>query len=61
MQMSLTDRTHKHLAGLGEQQETLNDFIFAEFNNRQLGDLTDTLTALQNRLEKARLKVLADV
>src|SRR6266581_8312838 len=60
VQMSLTDKTYKHLAGLASQQEALNDFIFAEFNDQQLGELTDTLTALKNRLEKACLKVVVD-
>src|SRR5207237_1467237 len=58
VQMSLTDKTYKHLAGLAAQQEALNEFIFAELNDRQLGELTDTLTALKNRLEKACLKVV---
>src|SRR6516225_6925537 len=55
VQMSLTDKTHKHLAGLAAQQDALNDFIFAELSDRQLGDLADTLTMLKNRLEKATL------
>src|SRR5215475_7104654 len=46
VQMSLTDKTRKHLAGLAAQQEALNDFIFAELSDRQLGDLTETLTML---------------
>ena len=58
--MSLTDKTYKHLAGLASQQEALNEFIFADLNDKQLGDLTETLSRLQNRLEKARLKVAAD-
>src|SRR5215468_9061949 len=60
VQMSLTDKTYKHLAGLAAQQEALNEFIFADLNDKQLGDLTETLSRLQNRLEKARLKVAAD-
>ena len=60
VQMSLTDKTHKHLAGLAAQQEALNEFIFAELSDRQLGDLADTLTMLKNRLEKATLKVVVD-
>jgi DNA-binding MarR family transcriptional regulator len=60
VQMSLTDKTYKHLAGLAAQQEALNEFIFAELNNKQLGELTDTLTALKGRLEKATLKVVVD-
>lgn len=60
VQMSLTDKTYKHLAGLAAQQEALNEFIFADLTERQLGDLTETLTGLKNRLEKATLKVVVD-
>ena len=60
VQMSLTDKTYKHLAGLAAQQEALNEFIFAELSDKQLGELTNTLSGLKNRLEKARLKVIVD-
>jgi DNA-binding MarR family transcriptional regulator len=60
VQMSLTDKTYKHLAGLAAQQEALNEFIFAELSDRQLNELTNTLSGLMNRLEKARLKVIVD-
>jgi DNA-binding MarR family transcriptional regulator len=60
VRMSLTDKTYKHLAGLASQQEELNEFIFAELNNHELDDLTDKLTALRGRLEKACLKVVVD-
>ncbi|MGA7810316.1 MAG: MarR family transcriptional regulator [Bradyrhizobium sp.] len=60
VRMSLTDKTYKHLAGLASQQEELNEFIFAELNNDELDDLTDKLTALRGRLEKACLKVVVD-
>ncbi len=60
VQMSLTDKTYKQLAGLAAQQEALNDFIFAELSDRQFNELNDTLTMLKNRLEKATLKVVAD-
>ena len=58
--MSLTDKTCKQLAGLAAQQEALNEFIFAELSNKQLDELIDTLSGLRNRLEKGRLKVIAD-
>lgn len=58
--MSLTDKTYKQLAGLAAQQEALNEFIFAELSNKQLDELIDTLSGLRNRLEKGRLKVIAD-
>jgi DNA-binding MarR family transcriptional regulator len=60
VKMSLTDKTYKHLAGLASQQEALNEFIYAELNDRQLGELTETLNRLKNRLEKATLKVVVD-
>src|SRR5258708_1956847 len=58
VQMSLTDKAYKHLANLASQQEALNQFIFAEFDDRELAELTDRLAALQNRFEKACLKVV---
>jgi DNA-binding MarR family transcriptional regulator len=60
VQMSLTDKASKHLANLASQQEALDDFIFEEFDNRELTELISKLGALKNRLEKARLKVVVD-
>jgi len=57
VQMSLTDKTYKHIAALASQQEELNNFIFAEFSDRELIEFTGKLAALKNRLEKACLKV----
>jgi MarR family transcriptional regulator, organic hydroperoxide resistance regulator len=61
VQMSLTDKTYKHLASLGAQQEALNEFIFAEFDARALDEFTDKLVSLQSRLEKACMKVTLDI
>jgi len=58
--MSLTDKTYKQMAGLAAQQDSLNEFVFAELSNKQLDELIDTLSGLRNRLEKGRLKVVAD-
>ena len=55
--MSLTDKTYKHIAGLASQQEELNNFIFAEFSDRELSEFTAKLAALKARFEKACLKV----
>jgi DNA-binding MarR family transcriptional regulator len=57
VQMSLTDKTYKHLASLASQQEELDNFIFAEFSDRELVEFTGKLTALKARLEKACLKI----
>ena len=61
VQMTLTDKTYKHMANLAAQQQSLNDFIFAELDSRELTDLTRKLTQLTGRLEKASLKVAMDL
>ena len=61
VQMSLTDKSYKHIANLASQQEALNEFIFAEFNDRELIEFTGKLAALKDRLEKACLKVAIDI
>jgi MarR family transcriptional regulator, organic hydroperoxide resistance regulator len=60
VKMSLTDKTSKHLANLASQQDALNEFIFAEFGDRDLADLTGKLASVKRRLEKACLKAVAD-
>ena len=57
VQMSLTDKTYKFIAGLASQQEELNNFIFGEFSERELSEFTSKLASLKNRLEKASLKI----
>jgi DNA-binding MarR family transcriptional regulator len=61
VQMSLTDKTYKHIASLASQQEALKEFIFAEFSDRELIEFTGKLASLKNRLEKACLKVAMDL
>jgi MarR family transcriptional regulator, organic hydroperoxide resistance regulator len=61
VQMSLTDKTYKHLASLASQQDSLNDFIFAEVNDRELTELTGKLMQLKSRLEKASVKITMDI
>lgn len=58
--MSLTDKTSKHLASLAEHQESLAEFVFEEFSDRELTDLIGKLSGLKNRLEKACVKVALD-
>jgi MarR family transcriptional regulator, organic hydroperoxide resistance regulator len=52
VQMSLTDKTYKHITSLASQQEALNDFIFAQFGDGELTEFTGKLTSLKNRLER---------
>jgi DNA-binding MarR family transcriptional regulator len=61
VKMSLTDKSYKHIANLASQQETLNEFIFAEFSDRELTELTGKLASLKNQFEKACLKVAMDI
>jgi DNA-binding MarR family transcriptional regulator len=57
VQMSLTDRTYKHLASAASQQAAINQFIFSNFDTREFAEFTSKLTALKSRLEKARLRL----
>lgn len=59
--MSLTDKSYKQLAKLADQQEKLHDFIFEEFDNKELAAFTEKLTALKVRLEKACMRVAIGV
>jgi DNA-binding MarR family transcriptional regulator len=61
VEMSLTDKSYKHMASLTSQQDELNEFIFAEFSDRELAEFTGKLESLKNRLEKACLKVAMDI
>lgn len=61
VQMSLTDKTYKHLASLASQQDSLNDFIFTEIDDRELAELTGKLMQLKNRLQKASVKITMDL
>jgi DNA-binding MarR family transcriptional regulator len=60
VKMSLTDKSHKQLAALASQHEALDEFIYAELNEKQMGQLTETLNRLKYRLEKATLKAVVD-
>jgi MarR family transcriptional regulator, organic hydroperoxide resistance regulator len=61
VQMSLTDKTYKYLTSLTLQQESLSEFIFEGFSDRELKEFTEKLAAIKQRLEKARLKVTMDI
>lgn len=60
VQMSLTDKTYKHLASAASQQDAMNQFIFGNFDTREFAEFTSKLSALKIRLEKARLRLALD-
>jgi DNA-binding MarR family transcriptional regulator len=58
--MSLSDKTYKHLSSLTLQQAALDEFIFMDFNDEELFNFVAKLTALKNRIGKARLRATLD-
>lgn len=61
VQMSLTDKSCKRIAGLASLQEELNNLIFGHFNDRELKEFISALTTVKSQLEKARLKIAIDI
>jgi MarR family transcriptional regulator, organic hydroperoxide resistance regulator len=51
--MSLTHEARSKIAKLSARRKMLNDLIFADLNDRSLRDITDKLTLIRNRIEKA--------
>jgi MarR family transcriptional regulator, organic hydroperoxide resistance regulator len=60
VRLSLTDKTRRHLASLAEQYITFKKVVFEEFSEKELAEFTTKLATLNNRLEKACLKVALD-
>ena len=58
--MSLSDKARKQIATLTSRREGLSQFVFAEFDDHALRDMTDQLAALKKRLEKATLMLAVD-
>jgi MarR family transcriptional regulator, organic hydroperoxide resistance regulator len=59
--MSLSDKAHRQIALLSSRQEAMDKFIFADFDDRALKDISDQIASLKDRLEKAALKLSADI
>jgi DNA-binding MarR family transcriptional regulator len=59
--LSLTDKTYKGLANLATRQESVEDYIFGDLSNEELERFTETLTLLRIRLEKASLRLAAEI
>jgi MarR family transcriptional regulator, organic hydroperoxide resistance regulator len=59
--LSLTDKTYKGLANLSTRQESVEDYIFSDLSNEELERFTETLTKLRLRLEKASLRLAAEL
>jgi len=59
--MSLSEKARKQAANLSAKQELFSKFIFSEFNEATVRDMLSKLSLLENRLEKAALKLSADL
>lgn len=59
--MSLSDKACKQVANLSSRQELLDKFIFADFDDSTLEDIADQIASLKDRLQKATLKLAADI
>ncbi|MBI5130884.1 MAG: winged helix-turn-helix transcriptional regulator [Rhodopseudomonas palustris] len=55
--LSLTDRAAKQIAGLASEEQSLNEFIFVDLPSDELEQVTAQLAELKLRLEKACLKI----
>ncbi|WP_322514874.1 MarR family winged helix-turn-helix transcriptional regulator [Rhodopseudomonas palustris] len=55
--LSLTDKAARQIAGLAAEEQSLNDFIFVDLSGEALEDVTAQLAELKIRLEKACLKI----
>jgi MarR family transcriptional regulator, organic hydroperoxide resistance regulator len=58
--MSLTDKACKHTARIATRQATLNEFIFAEFDDPALKEIAGRFSSFKKRLEKATLMLAVD-
>lgn len=58
--MSLSDKASKKIATLSSRREVISDFVFAGFDDRGLKDITEQLTSLKNRLERATRMLALD-
>jgi DNA-binding MarR family transcriptional regulator len=61
VQLSLTDKAYKQIAGSAVSEEALNDFIFAALGNAKLEEVTEILDGLNIRLEKACLRAASEL
>lgn len=53
--MSLSDKASKKLAQLSARRDNLTAFVFSGYDEAALRDISDQLSALKSRLEKATL------
>jgi DNA-binding MarR family transcriptional regulator len=58
--MSLSDKASKKIALLSSRREDLSAFVFSGYDEASLKDISDQLSTLKGRLEKATLMLAVD-
>ena len=58
--MSVTDKARKEIKSLSLRQQSLDEFVFSDLDERALRDMIDKLNLLGSRLEKAPLKIASE-
>ena len=59
--LSLTEHAHKQMASLSSQRRELNEFVYAELDLKELLQLASKMSSIKSRLEKAILRISADL
>jgi MarR family transcriptional regulator, organic hydroperoxide resistance regulator len=59
--LSLSPKAYRQISGLSGKQNSLNEFIFAGFDFREIKDILEQLALLRRRLAKANVKLSADL
>lgn len=61
VQMSLTNNARERLAGLAGQCSAIKQFVFEQFDEKEVIAFAGKLVALNHRLEKACLRIAAEI
>jgi DNA-binding MarR family transcriptional regulator len=59
--MSLSEKASRQIRDLSSRQELLDKFLFSEIESRELKGLADAISSLKKKLEKAGLRLGADL
>jgi MarR family transcriptional regulator, organic hydroperoxide resistance regulator len=59
--LSLTEKASREMESLSTRQRLLEQFIFSDFDARTLGTTMKHITTLREKIEKATLRLAADI
>jgi MarR family transcriptional regulator, organic hydroperoxide resistance regulator len=61
VKLSLSNDAHTQLSSVGPRRENMAAYIVSIFSSREMKFVSDNLTCLKSRMEKARWRALADL